>query len=50
MKIANDGGAYFNLGIMYLNGHEEVNVAPDIEKGLQLLSRGGELGSTQSYL
>jgi TPR repeat protein len=48
-KAANDDEAYYQLGIIYLNGFQELRVAKDREKALQLFFRGGELGSANSY-
>jgi TPR repeat protein len=42
---ANDPNAYFSLGTSYLCGNEELGVPQDLEKGMQLLLRGGELGA-----
>lgn len=50
MRIkANDANAYFHLGTAFLHGDEEMEVMQDREKGLQLLIRGGELGSAKLY-
>lgn len=48
-KAANNAEAYYQLGIIYLNGFQELRVAKDREKALQLFFRGAELGSANSY-
>jgi TPR repeat protein len=39
---ANDPNACFSLGTSYLRRNEELGVPQDLEKGMQLLLRGGK--------
>lgn len=46
---ANDANAFFSHGTQCLRGDELLEVPQDPGKGLQLLLRGGKLGSASSY-
>jgi TPR repeat protein len=44
-----DARAYYELGHITFNGHQELNVAQDRDKGLKLWQRAGELGCATAY-
>lgn len=41
--------AVYQLGVMYLNGSEPLNIKKDVEKAVEMLHRAAELGSAEAY-